>query len=221
MQAFTQRVLLFILVTNLHIMPREVTRPKAILTDPSQDLTGKKKVVLYPDLARESFIYLNEFRNSPAIYGKKIGLDLRRIASARLLTWDPLLAEAAGEKAAEMASENYFGHIDLQGKGMNYRVYRKGYLLPAEWTRNAAANYIESIAANSKDPRHFIDQLIIDKGVQDKAHRQHLLGTTHFYSNASRIGIAIAYSRESAYKYYCCILIAPRFAEVKAEEAKK
>lgn len=223
MQAFI--VFIFLLLTN-QVTPGTGTLIKG--PQPAEyrssgpvmpDLKGSR-VVVYRDLARQCYLYLNEFRSNPVASGRTIGLDLRGISAAPSLTWDPLLAAAAEEKAAEMARENYFGHIDLQGKGMNYRVRRKGYLLPPEWIQNPAANYIESIAANSKDPRHFIDQLIIDKGVEDKAHRQHLLGSTHFYHNASRIGIAIVYDKESVYKYYCCILIAPRFAEVPAEATR-
>lgn len=184
---------------------------------PSIDLDAAG-AMLYRNLARQAFMYLNEFRRDPAGHGRQIGLDLSQVSPRRQLQWDPILAAAAEEKVYDMGHENFFGHIDPQGYGMNYRVAQKGYLLPPAWTENPAANFIESIAANSMDPAHFIDQLIIDKGIPGKGHRQHLLGTSNFYSNASRIGIAIGYERNSTYKYYCCILIAPRFANVETPE---
>lgn len=187
-----------------------VTTPESKIPTPSDS-----QVLLFKNLARDAFIYLNEFRGRPAYYGSKIGLDLRNVKNTRALTWDPVLAAAAEDKVYDMAHGNFFSHIDQEGYGMNYRVQQKGYLLPPEWTAKQSANFIESIAANSKDPAHFIDQLIIDKGVEGKGHRQHLLAISHFYSNASRIGIAIAYNSNSTYKYYCCILIAPRFANVE------
>lgn len=180
--------------------------------------TNNDQVLLFKNLARDAFIYLNEFRGRPAFYGSKIGLDLRNVKNTRALIWDPVLAAAAEEKAYDMANENFFSHVDHEGHGMNFRVQQKGYLLPPEWTAKQSANFIESIAANSKDPAHFIDQLIIDKGISGKGHRQHLLAISHFYNNASRIGIAIAYNRNSTYKYYCCILIAPRFANVAGDD---
>lgn len=174
-------------------------------------------VSLYPNLAHDAYIYLNQFRSDPELYGSRIGLDLSQVRRSRTLQWDATLARAAEEKAYDMANENFFAHIDHHGHGMNYRVQELGYLLPPEWTARASANYIESIAANNKDPRHFIDQLIIDKDVPDKGHRLQLLAITNFYRNASRIGIGIAYQRNSSYKYYCCIVIAPKFESVPAE----
>lgn len=191
----------------------QVTIPESKISTPNDS-----KVLLFKNLARDAFVYLNEFRSRPAYYGSKIGLDLRNVKNTRALNWDPVLAAAAEEKAYDMAHENFFSHIDQEGYGMNYRVQQKGYLLPPEWTAKQSSNFIESIAANSKDPAHFIDQLITDKGIEGKGHRQHLLAISHFYSNASRIGIAIAYNPNSTYKYYCCILIAPLFANVAVDD---
>lgn len=199
------------------IMPRSAAPIVPVSMNTQRQGTGAH-VALYRNLAHEAYLYLNAFRSKPSYFGSKIGLDLGNVKSTRALVWDPILAAAAEDKAADMAQNNFFGHIDPAGYGMNYRVQQKGYLLPPEWTAKQSANFIESIAANSKDPAHFIDQLIIDKGIPGKGHRLHLLAISNFYNNASRIGIAIAYNRNSTYKYYCCILIAPRFSTVAADQ---
>jgi len=173
---------------------------------------------IYYRVAYQSFLYLNKFRANPSEMASKIDLDLGDVQASRQLIWDPILAKAATEKAIDMATHNYFSHVDPDGKGMNYYVSQAGYRLPVSWVEDAKKNYIESIAASSKFPDKFIDQLIVDKNVHDKGHRNHLLALTSFYKKATRCGIGIIYDPMSKYHYYCCVLIAPAFTKQSVSE---
>ena len=93
---------------------------------------------------------------------------------------------------------------------MNYYVNKAGFTLPDYWLTDKTGNQVESLGANSLGPDKFIQQLIIDKGVDDKGHRIHLLSMNEFYSKNSHVGIGIAYNPNSYYKYYFCILLAPK-----------
>jgi len=168
---------------------------------------------VYYRVAYQSFLYLNKFRAYPSEMASKIDLDLGDVQAARQLVWDPILAKAATQKAIDMATHNYFSHVDPDGKGMNYYVSQAGYRLPGSWVEDPKKNYIESIAASSEFPDKFIDQLIVDKNVHDKGHRNHLLALTSFYKKATRCGIGIIYDPMSKYHYYCCVLIAPAFTK--------
>ena len=161
--------------------------------------------------AQNMFTYLNACRANPSATGKAISINLNNVKPSVTLQWDSTLAKAAQQKAYEMANENYMAHVDKKGLGMNYRVNALGYTLPDYWLKNKKNNFIESIAANSKGTEDFINQLIIDKGVPDYAHRKHLLGMGEFYSKATHCGIGVAYNPKSKYKYYTCVLIAPKF----------
>lgn len=168
------------------------------------------EVKIFKKEAQESFEYLNKFRNDPKLYGKEIGLELSEVRSSKALIWDETLAAQAEKKAIDMASNNYFSHIDKRGYGMNYYVNKAGFTLPDYWLTDKTGNQVESLGANSLGPDKFIQQLIIDKGVDDKGHRIHLLSMNEFYSKNSHVGIGIAYNPNSYYKYYFCILLAPK-----------
>ena len=171
---------------------------------------NSSNIRIFRDLAYKSYQYLNQFRSNPNFYGEQIGLDLSEIKIAKTLIWDPTLIHLAELKAVDMAGRNYFNHIDPEGYGMNYRAEEAGFPLPENWIRKKNLNSIESIAANNKTPDRFIQQLIIDQGVDQKGHRRHLLATIPFYQKATHIGIGIAYNPQSEYGYYCCVLIAPK-----------
>jgi len=77
---------------------------------------------IYNRLAYQSFLYLNKFRANPSEMASKIDLDVGDVQASRQLTWDPILSRAATEKAIDMATHNYFSHVDPEGKGMNYSI---------------------------------------------------------------------------------------------------
>lgn len=172
--------------------------------------SGTEKTVLLTDPAREALEYLNKVRANPASYSKALNVNLNSIKPSPALIWDDVLAQEAQRKAADMATNNYFAHVDKKGYGMNYYVHKAGYTLPQNWLKNKAENYVESLGATTEGPNDFIDQLIIDKGVPDLGHRKHLLSVGEFFSKNTHVGIGIAYNPNSIYKYYCCILIAPK-----------
>ena len=159
---------------------------------------------------KKSFSELNQVRQNPALYATKYKLPaLKKIPKIHALTWDTTLARLAQQKAQDMANHNYFSHQDKKGRGMNYYLWKADYPLPANFSKKASDNGVESIVANTEGPEGFIQQLIVDQGVRNLGHRKHLLGLEHFKEN-THIGIGIAYNPRSTYKYYCSILIAPR-----------
>ncbi|PIQ22126.1 MAG: hypothetical protein COW65_05055 [Cytophagales bacterium CG18_big_fil_WC_8_21_14_2_50_42_9] len=162
------------------------------------------------EAVKKSFYELNQVRQNPALYAAKYKLSaLKKISKIHALTWDTTLARLAQQKADDMAKHNYFSHQDKKGRGMNYYLWKANYPLPANFSKKANDNGVESIAANTEGPEGFIQQLIVDQGVRNLGHRKHLLGLEHFKEN-THVGIGIAYNPKSTYKYYCSILIAPR-----------
>lgn len=162
-------------------------------------------------VAKAGFEELNAVRRNPKLYAQKYKLPaLAKISPRDPLVWDDTLASLAQQKADDMARRNYFGHVDKKGKGMNYYLWQANYPLPSYFSKDARANNVESIAANSESPAVFIQQLIEDQGVPSLGHRKHLLSLNNESTPATHIGIGIAYNPNSKYKYYCSILIAPK-----------
>lgn len=161
--------------------------------------------------AKANFEELNAVRQNPKLYAQKYKIPaLSKIAPRAPFVWDDTLAKLARQKAEDMAKLNYFGHVDKKGKGMNYYLWQASYPLPSYYSKDARANNVESIAANTEDPLVFVRQLIEDQGVPSLGHRKHLLSLNQESTPATHIGIGIAYNPNSKYKYYCSILIAPR-----------
>ena len=161
--------------------------------------------------ARANFEELNAVRQNPKQYAQVYKLPaLAKILPRAPFVWDDTLAELARQKAEDMARHNYFNHVDKKGKGMNYYLWQANYPLPSFYSKEARANNVESIAANTESPLVFVRQLIEDQGVPSLGHRKHLLSLNEESVPATHIGIGIAYNPNSKYKYYCSILIAPR-----------
>ncbi|WP_162053581.1 CAP domain-containing protein [Pontibacter pamirensis] len=161
--------------------------------------------------AKANFEELNAVRQNPKLYAQKYKLPaLAKISPRAPFTWDDALAKLAQQKAEDMARHNYFGHIDKKGKGLNYYLWQVNYPLPSYYSKEARANNVESIAANTESPLVFVQQLIEDQGVPSLGHRKHLLSLNEESTPATHIGIGIAYNPNSKYKYYCSILIAPK-----------
>jgi uncharacterized protein YkwD len=107
-----------------------------------------------------------------------------------------------------MATRNYFGHVDPDGSGINFKINAAGYKLQANWLEDFSSNYFESISAGIPDGKSTIIQLINDDGEDNEnaGHRRHLLGIDSFWSNCYDIGIGMA--KGGSYGYYWCIIIA-------------
>ncbi|MFD1186284.1 CAP domain-containing protein [Pontibacter rugosus] len=163
------------------------------------------------EAAKVSFEELNSVRQDPKQYAQKYKLPaIANIPPRQPFVWDDNLAKLAQQKAGDMARNNYFGHVDKKGKGMNYYLWQANYPLPEYFSKDPRANNVESIAANTESPLVFIRQLIEDQGVPNLGHRKHLLSLNKESDPATHIGIGIAYNPNSKYKYYCSIIIAPK-----------
>lgn len=159
-----------------------------------------------------NFKELNQVRQNPVLYAARYNIPaLMKLGKKPPLAWDTTLARLAQRKAEDMARRNYFGHQDKSNKGMNYYLWKAGYPLPQRFSKDPQANEVESIACDTSGPLNFIEQLIVDEGVPSLGHRKHLLSITGYDGlPTTQVGIGIAYDARSRYKYYCCVLIAPR-----------
>ena len=163
------------------------------------------------EAVKEAFLYLNKVRANPSLYSKEVGVSLSGIKARHALKWNDTLAKVAQAKAEDLAKNNYFDHVDLKGYGLNYYVAKVGYRLPDGWLDEPSANYVESLAAGSENPKASIIQLLNDNDepVHDKAgHRVHLLGIDEFFGKGVDVGIGWVHSTNSDYKTYLVVVIA-------------
>jgi uncharacterized protein YkwD len=155
--------------------------------------------------------YLNLVRANPTQFSEEVGVSLKGVEKRPVLQWNETLAKAAQTKAEDMAKNNYFGHVDKKGYGMNFYINKAGYKLNADWLKNPKENYFESISAGSDSPREGIIDLINDDNVADHqkaGHRLHLLGISDFHAKSLDIGIGWATNPNSSYKTYLVVLVA-------------
>ena len=159
---------------------------------------------------KAAFDYLNAVRANPGAFSEEIGVDLSGIEARPALVWDETLAKVAKEKANDMATRNYFGHVNPEGYGMNYFINKAGYTLEPSWVEKVSNNFFESLSAGVEGGKAFIIQLINDGGASNAqaGHRRHLLGMDDFWKSCVDIGIGRAYNENSTYRYYTCVIIA-------------
>lgn len=131
------------------------------------------------------------------------------------LIYDPILAQVARARAADMAARNYFSHVNPDGIGPNYLVQQAGYVLPDWWGKALTSNYIESIAAGQTTSAATWSSWMGSSG-----HRTHLLATDAFYADQTRYGVGYFYSATSTYKHYWVVLTAPPSLSQPAAPAK-
>ena len=155
-----------------------------------------------------ALMYLNAVRRNPSAYSTEIGVDLSGVQPLHELRWNQALAKAAQAKAQDMVDRNYFGHVDPDGGGMNFKINAAGYKLRDSWLSSFSNNNFESLAAGHQSGKESIIMLIYDDGASNSnaGHRRHLLGIDPFWSDCYDIGIGMAKGGE--YGYYWCILIA-------------
>lgn len=153
--------------------------------------------------------YLNRIRVNPKAYVDSTGTPSIKYAKPKpVLTVDPILMKAARMRAQDMAENNYFGHVNPQGEGVNWLMHGLGYTLEDRYVNKKSFNSFESIAAGYATGLACINSLILDKGQDPPAHRQHLLGMTDFWSDLVDVGAALVHNPKSKYKYYFVIIIA-------------
>lgn len=158
--------------------------------------------------AQKAFLLLNKIRTNPQSFTKDMSF-LKKVKAMPGLKWNDTLAKVAEAKALDMASRNYFGHVDPDGYGMNYLINKAGYKLEAKWIASKELNYFESIGAGAPSGEAAVQNLIVDANTPSLGHRKHLLGMDTW--NAPMTDIGIGYARpvvSSPYKSYVCVLIA-------------
>jgi uncharacterized protein YkwD len=119
------------------------------------------------------------------------------------LTWNPILARVARERAWDMALRGYFSHVNPDGLGANTLVERAGYRLPAAYDHRPAGNNIESAAEGYASAgtawRHWM---------ASPHHRTHLLGLNAEFQEQTEFGIGYALRPGSRFGSYWVVLIA-------------
>jgi len=159
--------------------------------------------------AQNAFLYLTEVRDNPDKFSSELNYKKGLKVSGVKLRWNDTLTKVAEQKAQDMATRNYFGHVDPSGYGMNYFINKSGYRLDPAWLKLKSDNYFESLAANHSSGIDMIKALIIDKQTPSLGHRIHLLGLNEW--NATLGDIGIGFSRRNSgsnYKTYICVIIA-------------
>lgn len=119
------------------------------------------------------------------------------------LSFNPLLAAQARQKAEDMANRKYVDHVTPDGYGPNYLVKQAGYLLPPNYSTVITANNIESLAAGYNTVA-----AVWKAWMQSDGHRSHILGELEFYQQQTEYGIGYYASPTSPYRHYWVILIA-------------
>lgn len=163
------------------------------------------------EAVKEAFLYLNKVRVNPSSFSKEIGVSLAGIKARHALKWNDTLAIVAQAKAEDLAKNNYFDHVDPLGYGLNYYVAKAGYKLPQGWLDEPFANYVESLAAGSANPKAAIIQLLNDNDEKDHnkaGHRIHLLGIDEFFGKGVDVGIGWVNNPNSEYQTYLVVVIA-------------
>ena len=117
---------------------------------------------------------------------------------------DDRLIAVARARAADMARRHYVSHVNPDGIGPNYLVRQTGYMLPAWWPTDKAANYIESLGVGYTSASETWSALMASS-----QHRSHLLAQDSFYRDQTSYGIGHYYDASSPYRHYWVIITAP------------
>lgn len=128
-----------------------------------------------------------------------------------LLIWNDTLAMVARGRVEDLVKNNYFGHVDQSGRGVNYYINEAGYALPKNWLEDPANNFFESLQAGADSGIEAVRFLIIDKGIPGHGHRKHLLGQDDW--NVKNVDFGAAFYRvppgiKTDYPTYTVIIIA-------------
>lgn len=158
--------------------------------------------------AKKAFALLQAIRKDPNAFSQELKFKKNLNVSKITLKWNDTLAKVAENRAYDMASKNYFSHTSKEGYGVNYYINKAGYSLNASWLKSKSSNFFESIAANQGSGENAIKALIIDEGLSEKGHRNHLLGLDEWNSSLTDIGIGYVTSSASTYKNYMVVIIA-------------
>jgi hypothetical protein len=161
--------------------------------------------------ASEMFIYLQALRLNEVPPSDPMYKYVKGKEKLPPMVWNDTLALVAQARARDLAKHNYFDHVDNLGKGVNYYISEAGYYLPDNWLEDPANNYFESLQAGAPSGIEAVQYLIIDKGIPNKGHRNHLLGQDKW--NAENIDFGAAFYRvppqiKTDYPTFTVIIIA-------------
>jgi len=117
---------------------------------------------------------------------------------------NPLLARVARARARDMATRQYFDHVDPDGHGPNYLVLDAGYRLPDWYDHSDRANNIESIGGGFQDAASMWQAWL-----GSEYHRIHVLGNVSFYAEQEEVGIGYYEDENSPYGKYWVVISAP------------
>jgi uncharacterized protein YkwD len=119
------------------------------------------------------------------------------------LICDELLTKAAQAHAKEMATQDYFKHVSLDGRTSNERVREAGFTLDSIYS--SEGNQVESIAGGTETAEETLQMLL-----GSETHRKHLLAEEDFFVAQKYIGVGYYETapRESTYWFYWVILTA-------------
>ena len=122
------------------------------------------------------------------------------------LIFDPILAQVARERAADMAARGYFAHVNPDGVAANYLVSNAGYGLPIVWGTNQQNNYIESIGAG-----YDLADQVWNAWMNSIDHRTHLLAldSDGFFATETHYGIGYVKVPGSEFVSYWVVITAP------------
>lgn len=123
----------------------------------------------------------------------------------KTLTCNPILMEQAMRKAKDMIQRQYYGHVDIDGLGMNYYLRQAGYPLPSYYLSNKDANNVEALAAG---PDFSVADAAFQGYLNSAKHRPQILGLTAGWAAQDEYGVGYAYSANSKYGNYWVVLTA-------------
>lgn len=168
----------------------------------------KKEPAVDKEQAKQAYLHLNQVRTAPKKFAKEYPF-LAAYESKPALKWNDTLALVAERKALDMATRNYFAHVDPEGFGINYFISKEGYWLDSNWLRNPKANFFESCNGGGRSGKEAIKMLLEDDGVPSLGHRKHLLGIDEWSATLYDIGIGFVRAPEGKqYRTYTCVIIA-------------
>ncbi|HWY97481.1 MAG TPA: CAP domain-containing protein [Bacteroidia bacterium] len=163
--------------------------------------------------ALRGFEYLKKVRKDPNAYTERMHVSLKGIAAGPDLHWNDTLAMVAENRALDMAQNDYFGHIDKAGYGINYYINKAGYKLDDAYLKKNKADDFEAIIASQQSGENAIAYMIVDGDESDLASRKLLLAMTDFSKGLSDIGIGFVHgTKDTKFRYYTVVIIAKRKA---------
>ncbi len=121
-----------------------------------------------------------------------------------IMNCSSILAQVAREKAQDLATRQFFSHVNPDGEGPNYLVTQAGYNLPAWYGSAMGSNNIESIAAGYTTAAAAWAGWMASSG-----HRTHVLAESSFWAEQTNYGIGYYYDASSPYRHYWVFISAP------------